>query len=427
MAGGVFEQMSGYAVKKGAPAEERGSDTASKGAAAQHEKGVLYQGPWETLHDGFNEHVRRCARALSEAGLPVRLRSFVPRQFGKVPFETRDPRDECKDLLETTIAQTVCHICQVVPSEGIFHHLMSHRYYSGEQLAYLNSLKVLSTVFERTAIPQHDIEALKRAGQVWVACKANAKMLKDQGLERVRVVPIPYLADDPLLAFEGRERIPGPIRFYSIGKWEPRKEHRNALGSFLRAFKPGEASYYLKTSPSLPECEGYPDGPEAALRVWLTDPVVQQNGWNAESVGRSLFIIKKYLPEEQLRELHRTCDVYVSLARGEGFDMPAFDSKLAGNLMVYTPSGGPQDFAGEFDVEVPTSGEVTCHSFYRWGEESLYLDYEVEDASRALREAFELAHDGQRQRGMSLDPFSMKSVGKRMAQYVQELRDRAGV
>ncbi len=120
-------------------------------------------------------------------------------------------------------------------------------------------------------------------------------------------------------------------------------------------------------------------------------------------------------------ELHRMGDVYLSLSRGEGFDMPAFDAKLSGNLMVYTPSGGPQDFCGEFDQVVPISGIVECDPFYNWPKEARYLDYDVAAAARAIQRAMSLVTSGTRERGLDLTWFSAERVGRRMAADLEEL------
>jgi hypothetical protein len=104
--------------------------------------------------------------------------------------------------------------------------------------------------------------------------------------------------------------------------------------------------------------------------------------------------------------------------------MPAFDAKMAGNLMVYTPSGGPQDFAGERDELVKPSGTVQCHPFYEWGD-ACYLDYEVSELSAAMRRSWETVRRGKACRGMDLEPYSMQSVGAMMRSYVEELTEKS--
>src|SRR5262249_17074513 len=150
------------------------------------------------------------------------------------------------------------------------------------------------------------------------------------------------------------------------------------------------------------EVGGYPKGPLESAKAWMTeDQAVMGKGWRfpddpdradqARALGqRGLKIYEMRFSGAQIRSLHEACDVYLTLSHGEGFDMPAFDGKLAGNLMVYCPSGGPQDFAGEHDVLVPYSGELYCHPMYGWPDGSIYDDYSMGDAMSALRRAHEL-------------------------------------
>lgn len=228
-------------------------------------------------------------------------------------------------------------------------------------------------------------------------------MLASCGVKRVAVVPIPHFADDPLLSFQGRKRRPGSTRFYHIGKWEPRKAHHELLGAFMLAFEPGEAKLYFKTSTKAPDYakyEKHPAGrldkmierpvpypsPEQSIHMWVEHPGVKAKGWTVEAVNANIFFIRRRLSDAQIKQLHNTGDVYVSLSRGEGFDMPAYDAKIAGNRMVYTPSGGPQDFARKSDFQVPSSGLVPCHPFYRW-DDAHYLDWDYTEAVYQLRQA----------------------------------------
>lgn len=403
------------------------------GVSSTHETGVLYMGPWENEADGFSEHTRRCARALSLAGLPVHLRSATPSFHKPNRMSGRDLRDEMADLLNESIHCYSVMVHQVVPSGGVLDNITvreftaSQRFpkagFTMQQQAMINRGRVISAVWEREDLSDVEVRALKRVAQVWVACKANLEMLERHGVDNGRWVPIPYLPDDPLLQLNGLKRRRGPVRFYAIGKWEPRKEHRNLLGAFLREFAPGEAKLWLKTSPRAPRMLDYPASPHESITTWLKDERVIQRGWTWDNIQKFVHLIMHVLPQKQIVELHSVGDVYVSASRGEGFDMPSFDAKMAGNLLVYTPSGGPQDFAGQLDERVEPTGSVPCHPFYEWGD-ATYLDYDVNELGAAMRRAWITVRKGQACRGMDLEPYSMKSVGEMMKSYSEEVMGR---
>lgn len=434
-----------YAEQQGSPGDvawTRGYNPAA-GAQAEHAIGVRYQGPWDQVADGFHEHVRRQARALALSGCPVHLASLRPLiHYGQRPgSEEASMLEEHKDLIHASIGRVAAIVQQVVPNEGQLQSLVAFSagamsVLSPEEMETLHKTRVVYTVWERRPAPFPDVAALGKVGQAWVACEANRRMLIESGLsaEKVRTVPLPYFDSDPLLALEGRARKapPGVVRFYHIGKWEPRKDQHQIIGAFLKAFRPGEAELFLKTSAFASKAEGYPQGPLESVETWMRHPAVVDNGWRfpavperaeqAKLLGQAgIKIYETRLTPAQMRALHEACDVYVTLSHGEGFDMPAFDAKLAGNLLVYTPSGGPQDFAGEGDLLVPFTNEIGCHPMYRWPAGSVYGDYAIDVAAVRLREARDAVLRGERRRGTSLERFRAVNVGGLMLKYLREI------
>lgn len=399
-------------------------DASSYGRPAEHESGILYRGPWEE-HGGFPEHVRRCALALAAAGAAVQL---VGNQNALMRHDFMGLKllERMKKVTDTTISRPWCRIEQLVPNDELLMRKTTHPELTPAELAPVLRSTVLSVVYEYSPITPAAASCYNAVGQVWVACQQNATMMAASGVDpqKIRVVPIPHDDTAPLLKLRGRTRRPGPVRFVSIGKWEPRKEQRNVLGAFLLAFSPGDpAQLYLKTSAFRGKCPGYPQSASAALKEWLADERVRARGWTEQNYQRHLFIIERGLSDEQMVEFYRMADVYVSLSRGEGFDMPAYDAKLAGNVLVYTPSGGPQDFAAPGDLLVPFTGEVPCHAMYRWGKQARYGDYDISEAASALRTALELVQSGRAADAAfcDLSHFQSAAVGARMVQFLDEM------
>lgn len=397
----------------------------AESVAADAQFGLVVKGPWETYADGFAEHTRRNARALALTGAPVALRSVHPR-IRIAMGEELQIDEQYKDVLRRTIASVTAEVLQVVPTDGSLKVLIGHQYLPVEQLRQINARRVFYSVWERSSgLQDDDRKALQSVGQVWVACQANAEFLEREGIDpsKIRVFPCPYLPGDPMLAVAAKKRLSAaqPM-FFHVGKWEPRKEQRNMLGAFLLAFRPGEARFLLKTSERSPFFEGYPPNVQVCIEDWLKDDRVRANGWTAQNVGESLRAETRRLTTEQLAALYQAVDCYVTLSRGEGFDMPAFDGKLAGCMMLYTPSGGPQDFASEGDVRVEPKGRIACHPSYRWAPGSEYLDYDLEAATEGFREAARRLKAGVSV-SRDLSSFSAESVGERMLSALRDLGD----
>ena len=392
--------------------------------AAEHDVGVSFKAPWEDPFSGFPEHARRCARSLNDAGLVVHLRSIDPSMQFQQRFEggadSSNVVEQYKEMISRSVKSYLVEICQVVADDSMLQRLVTHRFMEPEDLKRINRYKIISTVFERDRVSPDAVRCLNAVAQVWVANNKDVSMLVGCGVhpDRVCVVPIPHFPDDPLLELRGRQRQPGPVRFYHIGKWEHRKAHHEMVGAFMMAFKPSEAKLYFKTSTKAPDFGiDYPSSPEASIKLWLQDKRTADNGWDLRAANGNIFLIKQRITAERIRQLHKTGDVYLSMSRGEGFDMPAYDAKLAGNLMVYTPSGGPQDFAAPDDVLVQAPDTVQCHPFYRWGD-ARYLDWPIENAVAGLRDAKQKIEAGWSTAGHDLSHLSASSVGSRMKDHV---------
>ena len=400
-----------------------------QGQKATHESGLLYMGPWEMLADGFAEHTRRSVRALAGTGVPLQLRSFS--QDAAAAQAQNDEvvamEETMRPMLRASIGRYEAMIYQLVPWDSLLQFLTTHQHYTTAELAVLNASRALYTVWERDRISVAARSALNRVAQAWVACQANADMLAENGVrpEAIRVIPCPFFPDDPHIALRDRVRHRGRPRFYHIGKWEPRKAQDRIILAFMRAFRPGEAMLIMKVSPLGPQAkvDPYPRDYGAAVRAALEHPEVKANGWTLTSVAgkHSLLFITERLPAAKIVELHAAGDVYVSMSRGEGFDMPALDAKLAGNSMVYTPSGGTQAFAGPEDECVPKTGRVLCHPFYKWNTDAGYIDYDVDEAVQAMRRAAAGFLRTTRGGLSSLDFCSAAVVGAKMRQCVEEV------
>jgi hypothetical protein len=413
----------------------RQKEWVAPGRAAEHNEGIMYEAPWEEPFGGFSIHSRRCARALSDVGyLPVQLRSPRGRQMKYAGVTFEEAEREIGDLLLTSVKRYVVRIHQLVPHEGSLQVLVAPPRTMGgplltkKQNKALNRRKIIYSVWERTRIPNLDAASLQQVGEAWVACEANANMLRGQGVERVRVIRVPHDPEtEPLLSVRKTPRIAGPPRFYNLGKWEPRKAQHTMIGAFLRAFEPHEAQLLIKTSPyagGYRDLKDYPQDPNMSLSFWANDNLVRSRGWTFGKIRQRVLLNTKVASVQQIQELHRIGDVYVSPSHGEGYDMPAYESSLSGNLLLCTPSGGPLAFVGKHDVVVPSTGDVDCHPWYRWNQ-SKWIGYEIDALTSSFRATYERwkhlpVRPARDHKNMS--KFEYESVGQEMATGIKSVR-----
>jgi hypothetical protein len=370
--------------------------------------GVHWMSPWGWSSNGLCNVWRRQARALSDAGVLLRLSAFW--RFGGNP----DARAQAEaGYLTKVLATPKVRICGF-PIEGeqpLANHILST----------VRPKQIICSMMERDRIGP---AAAAAANQVdwWLTCQANVDAFVRSGVDRARlkIVPVPFFPDDPALKLVGRQREPGAPRYYHIGSMCFRKGQDELLLGFLRAFKPGEAQLVIKTTISDP---GYPN--VFQLRTMhLADERVRANGWTAQNVNAPhVELVHATWSEDRLMELHRWGDVYLSVSKGEGWDMPAFAAVLAGNLLIYTPSGGPQEFACESDLLVRQTGWETVHPFYQkhyfFEKDSQWITYDTEHYVEQLQVSAGNLPPKEHRRDFT--QFTAKVVGELMRSYVEPM------
>ncbi len=404
--------------------------------AAKHQHGVVYQGEFETPSDGTTQAVRLHARALAATGVPLLLRSFssvVVNQFGvaepvHVAGMPPEVEKEVGHLLNTDIAHarpSIKHVvirsadhCRrlllprgAIPADGSIEAQMAMR-----DGIYDNT--IVYSVWERDRLDEGIARELARVKQCWVPCRMNAQLLVRSGVpaDRVHVVPHPYTDDDMIHVCT--KRPPGEHgdwrRFYSIGRWEPRKGFVNLIGAFLMAFKPSDkVSLTIKYSGS-GQWPGYL-APDEALETMVRFGDAPGNGWSLSSLRDHIKLIDGRVKRSMICKLHYENNIYVSASHGEAFGLPAFDAKLAGNAMVYVPYGGVADLAEDSDIAVPHEMGPADPS-YRWEHGAQWGTYKIEHLVEALRRA-RVPEEFRRPPRYEAE-FSMAAVGRKMRDLV---------
>lgn len=418
-----------------APGEAAKNYVADSKAAA-HRLGVLYQGEFETPSDGTARAVRLHARALAETGVPLLLRSFSgvvvnalgvaePVYISGMPDETEK---EVGHLLSTDIAESrpvIKHV--VIRSAEHCRQLLMPRGAIALERGIEAQMKlrdaiydntIVYSVWERDRIDPGIASQLARVKQNWVPCSMNAALLLRSGVpaDRIHIVPHPYTDDDMIHYCTKRPRgeHDGWKRFYSIGRWEPRKGFVSLIHAFLSAFKPGDkASLTIKYSGSGHWLDYLT--PDQALEMLVRSPGASNNGWSLSSLRDHIQLLDGRIKRSMICKLHYENNIYVSASHGEAFGLPAFDAKLAGNAMVYVPYGGVADLAEDSDIQIPWSFGPADPS-YRWEHGAQWAHYLIEDLSEGLKRA--RVPDEFRRPERFEQEFSLAAVGRKMRDLV---------
>jgi len=129
---------------------------------------------------------------------------------------------------------------------------------------------------------------------------------------------------------------PDYFTFLAVGNWQHKEEwqDRKGLRQIIEIFN-----------------EVYGNAPDVKLIV-KTDKYAPDNLPNSNIV-----IIRDYLSQQQMSQLYKSCDAYISAHKGEGFGRPVLEALYFGKLVGATGYGGVMDFLNKrnsilFDYEL---------------------------------------------------------------------------
>jgi hypothetical protein len=122
-----------------------------------------------------------------------------------------------------------------------------------------------------------------------------------------------------------------PLRFYTVGAWNERKNPAGIIKAYLSTFNADDHVLLMICASGVDQNEirslmarsGINAGKLPAIRV-------------IENAGA--------LGEDELREIHGAGDCYVSATRGEGWGLGLFEAAIMGRWIVAPDHGGHADF-----------------------------------------------------------------------------------
>lgn len=407
-----------------------------KGRKAEHPSAVMYVGEFETLWDGTAVAVRAHARALAQTGIPVLLRSFsgtvvdengicrpahsvephpqVASEIGPLELTTAD---SYFPVIKHLVVRDAEHLRQVVIPRGAIAEDFEQQ--AAMRKAIYDST-ILYTVWERDRVDPGIVKILSKVAENWVPCRANRNMLISCGVpaEKIVVVPHPYDPADPILKLRRRKPDTEWKKFYSIGRWEPRKGYAELVDAFLLTFKPSDKAI-LTIKYTGGKWPGYPS-PEETMTLAIVSPVFRERGWTPEKIRERVKLIEGRFPRAAILELHYRNNLYVSASRGEAWNLPAFEAALAGNSVCYVPSGGVEDYLGNGHSVVAPDGLEAVPRSYNWEADAQWMSYSIRALGGALERSFiPLTHE--RLDSIALAHFTLEAIGKRMRDRVLEV------
>jgi hypothetical protein len=200
---------------------------------------------------------------------------------------------------------------------------------------------------------------------IWVSSQENADALKRGGVKKpIKVVPIPcnaakYVPGDILDLGHNKNR----YKFYHIGDYSARKNVVTLIKSYLQEFsKADNVVLILKVYVEAVS-------PQESAKIISDDIQRIKMELRKSRIDNfaPIIVIPEYLSPEQILQVHRTCDCFVSAEKGSAWTLPAFDAAALGKWCICNKSGGHTQYlvdqrnAWLMDYELePCSGMEKC-------------------------------------------------------------------
>jgi len=213
----------------------------------------------------------------------------------------------------------------------------------------------------------------------------------------------------------------GDFVFYTISEWNTRKNIPALIRAFHSEFEPNEpVSLMIKTNlPGVPSDELAKEVIKTINKV-KTDlrlyPDIQYY--------KSDLIQTTYLTEEELLELHYSCDCFVSPSYGEAWNYPAFDAMAMGKYPLVTNNTGMCDFIDNHKTGLAiTSSKTLCGNIdslpglFTGSEEMESIS--IPHLKTAMRKVYE-NKNSKRVTPKMLNPWSYKTIGTKIMRLLDE-------
>jgi hypothetical protein len=333
---------------------------------------------WQSILNfptGYAMSSRELVRALDQEGVRVSYR-YV---YGRGTVFARDEPESSGDYRLDVIAQRQAPRrppVSVVYGQGDAFSSNRGRY------------KIGYTMLEVDGFPKDWVRQANHMDEVWVPSEFNRQGFLRSGLKRpIHVIPLGVDTEDFHPGVTAWPNPSGEFVFLSSFEWGERKEPWLLLKAFSETFS---ASDPVRLVCKVMNRDGALSLKEEIGRLGLK-----------ASGGKVSWLFNLEFPHYQLASLYRSADCYVSVSRGEGWDMPLMEAMACGLPSIATDWGAHTEFvhAGiayplAIKGTIPAVAKCPYYDGYSWADPDF-------DHLRALLQEVYLNRDEARRRGIA--------------------------
>lgn len=255
------------------------------------------------------------------------------------------------------------------------HHLF-YDDYKGPKIAY--------NVWETTLQPENFFNKLKEFDEMWVPSKWQRDVTIAQGYDPDKIKVVPEGVDINTFFPEKTTHeltSDGRFKFFLAGRWDYRKSTKEIIETFLKTFDKDEPVDLIVSI----------DNPFSGDNLETTENRLKYYGLEDERIK-----IIHFPQREEYIKILKSCNVFLSCARSEGWNLPLIEAMACGIPSIYSNCSGQLEFAEGKGIPVNILGEKPAsNSSYNHfnGYTGNYYEPDFEDLSKKMRLAYNFNSD----------------------------------
>ena len=237
---------------------------------------------------------------------------------------------------------------------------------------------------------------IKNMQEMWVPCETVKKNLENDGISNVHTIPHTF----DLQQYKDKQDVNlsvgtlGAFKFYFIGEFSDRKNIEAIIKCFHSEFVNNES---VELVLKLNKFGVPPETLHNMVRSTCDNIKNTLRIYPRLDDYRKEIIISNRLSEEEMKNLHMSCDCFVSPSHGESFSIPSFEAMAYGNTPICSEEGGPADFIDKNNKDTGTlvsgvrgicTDRTSAFPFVNTGRETWFIPDELE-IRKAMRFYYE--------------------------------------
>ena len=244
------------------------------------------------------------------------------------------------------------------------HHYFNDNY-DGKKIAY--------TVWENSEYPIDFLYKLHEFDQVWVPTDWQAKLTVKQGIPKEKVKIVREAVND-IYKPNRVSYDDGIFRFIVFGGWSDRKSTSDILRIFKKLYGKNKRVELVLNAENM----FFYDGCRTTQERMIKYDVCSSNIKLIHNIPRSEYL-----------DYMQKGNVFLSCARGEGWNIPLMEAMACGIPAIYSSCSGQLEFALGKGIPIKIKDEMSTHNYNSGNTPGFWYEPDFEDLENKMIDVYE--------------------------------------